>query len=184
LDEKRIFCLLKVSGIVLQQSIESWENAMSRRRISQYVLFPFLLSLLAACQPINQVSSRQKVIDWPEQRLVFVADGWSGRVRSFLFGNGAPVLFAQTKSIQRASVRDLRLDSSRGQLWVLGDNAVFLHDARSLGLQKRFPLELKVSALRIDADCVKLLDAAGETIGQVDSQTLMVSWLLPEDRRG
>ena len=151
---------------------------MSGRRVSQYSLFAVLLCLLLGCQSSKQVLPSQSVLEWPEQHLLFVADSRQGKVQSFILGSGAPVPFAQTHDPQRRAVRDLQLDTQRGQLWVLGDNGITVHKARGLILQKHIPLDVQtVSALRIDAGSVWLLGWAGERIGQIDQRTLVASWL-------
>jgi hypothetical protein len=140
--------------------------------------------LLLGCQSSKQALPSQSVLEWPEQHLLFVADSRQGKVQSFFLGSGAPVPFAQTHDPQRASVRDLQLDTQRGQLWVLGDDGISVHKARGLIRQRHIPLDGQlVSALRIDAGSVWLLDGAGERIGQIDQRTLVASWL-GRDRRG
>ena len=125
---------------------------MSGRRVCQYSLLALVAYLLVACQSADQLIAAQRVVEWPEQHLVYIADSRTGQVRSFFLGNGAPVFFAQTRSAQRTSVRDLRLDSQHNQLWVLGDDAVDIYDARGLVLQKRLPLDAQdASALGIEA---------------------------------
>lgn len=157
---------------------------MSGRRVSQYSLLLFLLYLLPGCQSSDRVLPLQSVLEWPEQHLLFVADSRQGKVQSFFLGSGAPVPFAQTHDPQRNSVRDLQLDTQRGQLWVLGNDGISVHKARGLIRQKHIPLNGQlVSAMHIDAGNVWLLDGAGERIGQIDQRTLVASWLLG-DRRG
>jgi len=114
---------------------------MSGYRVCQCSLLAFVAYLLVACQSSEQSVPTQRVVEWPEQHLVFIADSRTGQVRSFFLGNGAPVLFAQTRSDQRRSVRDLRLDSQQQQLWVLGDGSVDVYEARNLTLHKRLPLD-------------------------------------------
>lgn len=150
---------------------------MCRPTGSLWVLLSLLL--LAACEPAGHLVSRQVIVDWPEQRLVFVADTRLGRVQSFRTGAGAPVLFAQTAGLRRSSVRDIRLEPTRNALWVLGRNAVYRYEARGLALQQQFPLVEKVSALRIEAGRVVLLDRTGASIGQIDSESLVASWNAP-----
>lgn len=140
----------------------------------------FLLSffVLAGCEPAGSRVPRQLVAEWPEQQLVFVADSRPGRVRAFRMGAvGAPALLAQTSGIGRSSVRDIRLESSRQQLWVLDGHGVYLFEAHGLTLQRHFPLDShKVSALRVEAGRVLLLDKSGASVAQIDSETLVASW--------
>lgn len=158
---------------------------MTRRRASQFSLLVFLLLTLTACIPAGETSARQFVIEWPEQNLVFIADTRIGHVQSFRMANaGAPVMFAQTRGVQRASVRDIQIDRQRGQLWVLGDDGVYVHKARGLTLQKRIPLDThQALSMRIEPDRVVLLSDTGEPIGQIDRGSLVASWSLPL-RRG
>jgi len=114
---------------------------MTGYRVCQYSLLSLVVYLLLGCQSSDRPIPSQQVLEWPEQRLVFIADSRTGQVKSFFLGNGAPVLFAQTRSDQRTSVRELRLDSSHNQLWVLGENNVEVYEARNLALQKRLPLD-------------------------------------------
>ena len=157
---------------------------MTRHSVSQYLLLAFLSYFVTACQPGHEFTPHQSVLEWPEQHLLFVADARQGKVQSFFLGNGAPTPFAQTHDSQRSSVRDLQLDTQRGQLWVLGDDGISVHKARGLILQKHIPLDGQtVAALHIDAGGVWLLDGAGERIGQIDQRTLVANWL-SRDRRG
>ena len=134
--------------------------------------------MLAACEPPGPVVARQVVVYWPEQQLVFVADTRLGRVQSFRMGSGA--LLALTPPIRRSSVRDIRLEPARDKLWVLGGDAVYLYDARTLALRQQFPLAAqKVAALRIEEGQLLLLDKTGASIGQIDSETLVASWRAP-----
>ena len=139
---------------------------MSRQRTAWNLLLSCLCALLAACQPADtQVASgavRQHVVEWPEQRLLFIADSRAGRVQAFHLGHGAPVPLAQAPGHARAVVRDLQLDERTGQLWVLGDDGVSVYDARDLALQKHIPLATgKMATLRIESAGVGLIDAAG-----------------------
>jgi hypothetical protein len=157
---------------------------MFGRRFFSFPLYALVGVVLAACEPAQV--PRQQLVEWSGQSLLFIADSRIGRVRSFFLGNGAPVYFAQTRGVGRASVRDLQLDAPRGQLWVLGDAGVDVHEARGLALQKHFTLDARdardVSALRIEADRVVLVSATGEEVGQIDSRTLLASWRLPPGR--
>lgn len=150
---------------------------MNGVRISQYSLLPLMLCLLAACQPATIVHARQTVLEWPEQRLLFVADSRQGKVQSFLLGhNGSPVPFAQTHDPQRSSVRDLKLDTQRGRLWVLGAEGVFVHKARGLVLQRHLVLDTRnVASLSIEGDWVWLIDGSGRRIARIDAATLTAS---------
>ena len=122
---------------------------MSRGRISQWVLLAASI-LLVACQPAYQQVSTQQIVEWPEQNLLFIADGRTGQVRSFFLGSGAPVLVAQTRGVLRTSVRDLQLDERHGKLWVLGDDGVYEHEARGLELVAHYPMTAKdVAALEV-----------------------------------
>lgn len=150
---------------------------MNRFRIGQYSLTLFALLSLIACQRAPIVHASQSVLEWPDQRLLFVADSRQGKVQSFLLdGNGTPAPFAQTHDPQRSSVRDLKLDPQRGRLWVLGAEGVFVHKARGLVLQKHLVLDTRMVAnLSIDGNRVWLLDSSGRRVAQIDAASLTTS---------
>ena len=151
---------------------------MNGPRVGQYHSLLVLLScLLIACQRSPIVHANQSVLEWPEQRLLFVADSRQGKVQSFLVRNaGAPIPFAQTHDPQRSSVRDLKLDSQRGRLWVLGAEGVFVHKARGLVLQKHLVLDTRnVASLSIEGDWVWLIDDSGRRLARIDAATLTTS---------
>lgn len=145
--------------------------------VGQYSLLLLMAYLLLGCQPspISRVS--QSVLEWPEQRLLFVADSRQGKVQSFLLGdNGLPRPYAQTHDPQRTSVRDLKLDTQRGRLWVLGEEGVFVHKARGLVLQKHLVLDTRnVASFSIERDWVWLIDGSGRRIARIDPGTLTIS---------
>jgi hypothetical protein len=172
------YCLVSVNCFL--------ENAMSgyraRQRLvpaSAAVLFfaAFLLPLLATYLPAEHAAPRQIVLEWTEKHLVYIADERIGGVRAFHLGNGAPVLVAQTRSFERSSVRDIKLDAARGQLWVLGNDGIYLHDAQSLQQLKRIPLDARdVAEMRIEDDGVILLATGGVILGYIDTATRVALW--------
>jgi hypothetical protein len=172
------YCLVSVKCFL--------ENAMSapcaRQQFvptSASVLFfaVFLLPLLAACLPAERAAPRQMVLEWAEKHLVYIADERIGGVRAFQLGSGAPVLVAQTRSFERSSVRDIKLDAARGQLWVLGNDGIYLHDAQSLQQLKRIPLDARdVAEMRIEDDGVILLATGGVILGYIDTATRVALW--------
>lgn len=144
---------------------------------SMMPLLALLFLLLAACLPADRTTPRQIVVEWPEKHLVFIADERIGSVQAFYLGAGAPVLAAQTRVFERSTVRDIKLDPARGQLWVLGADAVYVHEVRSLALQKRIPLDARdVAALHIENGAVTLLAADGVVLGRIDTATLLALW--------
>lgn len=150
---------------------------MFGRSVCQSLSLLLLISLLAACQPAARENPRQMIVEWPEKRLVFIADERIGSVRAFQVGAGAPVLAAQTRGFERSSVRDIKLDAARRQLWVLGADGVYVHDAQSLVLRKRIPLDARdVAGLRIENGGVALLAAGDVLLGRVDTATLVAVW--------
>lgn len=159
---------------------------MPGSRIGQYLLPALLFPWLAACLPAERLAPRQAIVEWPAQRLLFIADERIGSVRAFHLGGGVPLLAAQTRPSERSSVRDIQLDPARGRLWVLGADAVYVHDARGLRLQKRIPLEARdVAALRIEPDGVILLAGGAVPLGRIDAATLLAVWHpVPSMRRG
>ena len=94
-----------------------------------------LCLLLAACGG----PADQRVIEWREADRLFLADARNGIVRVFDTRNG-PVPCAQLNARERHAVRDMQLDLPRARLWVLGDDALYLYDARLLMLIGRHEL--------------------------------------------
>ena len=157
---------------------------MSGHRALQYALLAFVFIQLVSCGSADNGIAQQRVVEWAEQRLIFVADSRMGQVRSFFLGNGAPVPYARTQGSLRKSVLDLQLDVQAGHLWVLGDDGVSVYDARRLALQQNIPLETgTVSALGFADGYVLLLSGSGEQIGQIDCVTRVARWRNPV-RRG
>lgn len=145
---------------------------MTARNVFLSLLMAILVVPLAACLPVEDDLPRQHVVEWPEQRLLFVADERAGRVQAFHLSSGAPVVFAQTKQSRHSRVRDMQLDVPHGKLWVLGYNGISVYDARSLALQRYIPLEgASISGLRIEGDRVVLLAGSGTTVGEIDSRS-------------
>ena len=95
------------------------------------VLWVFCLLLVACDGP-----SSQRFIEWREADRLFLADARNGLVRVFDTRNG-PVPYGQLTARERRSVRDMQLDESAAHLWVLGDDAVYVYDARMLMLLER-----------------------------------------------
>ncbi|MFZ2854784.1 MAG: hypothetical protein WAZ34_11835 [Rhodocyclaceae bacterium] len=149
---------------------------MSGYRIRQCLLPVLLIPWLAACLPTERSAPRQTIVEWPEQRLLFIADERIGSVRAFHLG-GAPVPVAQTRTFERSSVRDIQLDPVRGRLWVLGADAAYVHDAHRLALQKRIPLDARdVAGMRIENGGVTLLASSNRVLGRIDAATLLALW--------
>lgn len=141
------------------------------------VLLAVCTLLLAGCLPANRSTPRQTIIEWPEKRLIFMADERVGSVRAFHSGTGTPILAAQTRTFERSSVRDIQLDKTRGQLWVLGPDAAYVHDAGTLALLKRIPLESRdVAEMRIEEDGVTLLASDSVVLGRIDMKTRLAAW--------
>lgn len=150
---------------------------MSVRSVCQYLLLALSVFVLTACLPAERANPRQMVVEWPEKHLLFIADERIGSVRAFHLGAGAPVFAAQTRNFERSTVRDIKLDPVRGQLWVLGADGVYLHDAQSLSLQRRIPLDARdVAELRIEDGGVILLASGGVMLGRIDVTTLLAVW--------
>ena len=120
-----------------------------------------VLVLATGCGGSN--SRGQREVAWQEQQLLFLADGRNGFVRVFDLRNG-PVPRANLSVPGRRSVADMKLDAGRGELWVLGDDAVYRYDARSFALLERRGLPTNTGpdrALELDGDGVPVLLAAG-----------------------
>lgn len=133
------------------------------------VLAPVLAALwLAACGPVARGPGQPVLVEWKEQRLVFVADHRMGMVRSFFLSNGSPVFFAQSPHGERSSVRDLQVDPAKGELWVLGDDGVTVYSARELKRLRHYAVDIgRADRLQRDADGVVLLSASGERLARI-----------------
>lgn len=150
---------------------------MFGRTARQWLSLVLFASLLAACQPEVGAKARQIIVEWPENQLLFIADERTGGVKAFRLGAGAPVFTAQTRVFERSTVRDIMLDPARNQLWVLGADGVYVHDARNLALLKRIPLNARdVAGMVIEEECVILLAADGVQLGRIDTATLLALW--------
>lgn len=162
----------------------SGRNARQRSRpapVSWVPLLLLVLPLLAACLPAERANPRQIIVEWPEQHRVFMADERTGSVRAFHLAGGAPVLAAQTRVFERSTVRDIKLDAPRGQLWVLGADGVYVHDAHSLALRKRIPLDARdVAEMRVEIHVegggIVLLASDQVVLGRIDAASLLASW--------
>ncbi len=139
-------------------------------------LFSLLLPLLLAGCVTDDEGSKINV-QWPEQRVVFVADVRIGTVLA-LMENDRGRLVAKTDVPLRSSVRSMFLDKAHGQLWVLGSNAIDVHDARSLVLKKHIALKMPATAtsLKQDESGISLYSASGALLGRIDAHTLVASW--------
>lgn len=121
-----------------------------------------VLVLAIGCGPAPD-SRAQREVAWVDQHLLFLADGRNGLVRVFDLRNG-PVLRASLSAGGRRSVADMKLDPDRARLWVLGDDALYRYDARSLVLLDRRLLPTNTGpdrALELDGDGVPVLLGAG-----------------------
>jgi len=134
--------------------------------------FLVLVLMLAGCLPVQAQQAqmpRQSLVEWPGQRLLFIADERTSVVHSYFLGNGAPVPFAQSRSGRHARVRDMQLDEAGGRLWVLGYNGVSVFDARRLTLERFIPVDgAHLSTLRFEGHSVRLVADSGEAVGAID----------------
>lgn len=150
---------------------------MSGLPARQWLLLATTLLLLAACLPENRARHHQTLVEWPEKKLLFMADERSGMVQAFYLGNGAPLRIAQSQQWARHSVRDMLIDAGREALWVLGNDTVDVLDPRTLKLRKRIALDARdVAQLQSSDSGILLLASNGEILGQVDTTRLIASW--------
>lgn len=150
---------------------------MSGLPARQWLLLATTLLLLAACLPENRTQHRQTLVEWPEKKLLFMADERSGMVQVFYLGNGAPLRIAQSQQLARHSVRDMKIDPDREALWVLGNDTVDVHDPRTLKLRKRIALDARdVAQLQLGHGGILLLASNGELLGHVDPARLIANW--------
>jgi hypothetical protein len=60
-------------------------------------------------------------------------------VRAFSTYDG-PRAAGEGRAPGRRGVLDMKLDAAHGRLWVLGVDALYLHDAATLTLRQRYPV--------------------------------------------
>ena len=131
--------------------------------------------LLVGC--ITEDENSKINLQWPEQRVVFVADEQIGTVLS-LVENDSSRLVAKTDVPLRSSVRSMVLDKTLNRLWVLGPKGIDVHDARSLELKKHIALNMPATAVSLKQDKfgINLYSASGALLGRIDANTLVASW--------
>lgn len=131
--------------------------------------------LLAGC--IFEDESSLINVQWPEQRVVFVADARIGTVQA-LAQNTPGNLLAKTDTAQPTSVRSMVLDKEHNRLWVLGSSGIDVLDAHSLELKKHIALNIPVTAaaLKRDKSGVSLYSASGALLARIDCHSLVAHW--------
>jgi hypothetical protein len=130
--------------------------------------------LLAACQPADPAAVIKRVeAKWVDRQMLYVGDNRVGGVRVFHM-RAAPQLVGELQAPGRGAVRDIALDPAANRIWVLGDGAVYLHDAQRFSLIRRIPAVGSGSErLALDASGRPLLIAAdGTQTATIDLQTL------------
>lgn len=130
--------------------------------------------LLAACQPVDPAAVIKRVeAKWVDRQMLFVGDNRVGSVRIF-HTRGAPQLVGELHAPGRGVVRDIALDPAANRIWVLGDGAVYLHDAQRFALIRRIPaVGSGTERLALDASGRPLLIAAdGTQTATIDPLTL------------
>ncbi|MDQ5903131.1 MAG: hypothetical protein QG672_718 [Pseudomonadota bacterium] len=129
---------------------------------------------LAACQPADRAVVQKRVeAKWVDRQLLFVGDPRLGTVRIYHL-RAAPLMVGELRAPGRNEVRDISLDTTNGRIWVLGDGALYLHDARTYSLVKRIPaVGSGTVRVALDAAGAPLLIAEnGTQLARVDLQTL------------
>lgn len=129
----------------------------------------WVLSILLAALPACGGPPGQRDIHWREADRLYLADARNGLVRVFDTRNG-PVPCGQLTAKERRSVRDMQLDERAARLWVLGDDALYLYDARLLMLVERRPLPDGAS----DWQRLEVADAAVTLVSATRRLTLAV----------
>lgn len=150
-------------------------TAASGTTLVQSALFGAALTFaLVACQPAANAPVEKRVeAKWVDRQMLFVGDNLVGGVRVFHL-RAAPQLIGELRAPGRGEVRDILLDSAANRIWVLGDGAVWLHDAQRFSLIRRIAAPgSRNERLALDAAGGVLLVAAdGTQTGSIDPQTL------------
>lgn len=129
---------------------------------------------LAACQPADRAAMQKRVeAKWVDRQLLFVGDPRLGTVRVYHL-RAAPLMVAELRAPGRNEVRDISLDTASGRIWVLGDGALYLHDANTYSLVRRIPaVGSGIERIALDAVGAPLLIAGdGTQLARVDPLTL------------
>jgi len=133
-----------------------------------------LAIFLAACQPADPAAAIKRVeAKWVDRQMLFVGDNRVGAVRIF-HTRSAPQLVGELHAPGRGAVRDIAPDPAANRIWVLGDGAVYLHDAQRFSLIRRIPaVGSGTERLALDASGRPLLIAAdGTQTATIDPLTL------------
>jgi ligand-binding sensor domain-containing protein len=131
--------------------------------------------LLVGCIPEDESSLIN--VQWPEQRVVFVADARVGTVHA-MAQNDTGRLLAKTDGALPSSVRSMVLDKDSNTLWVLGSAGIDVLDARSLDLKKHIELNTASTpgSLKQDKSGISVYSISGALQGRINAQTLAASW--------
>lgn len=131
---------------------------------------------LAACQPGENAGAGKRVeARWVDRQLLFVGDARLGTVRVYHL-RAAPLLVGEMRAAGRDAIRDILVDATAGRVWVLGDGAVYLHDARSFALVRRIPA-VGAGAMRLalgDDGAPLLVAGDGALLARIDPASLSV----------
>ncbi len=132
----------------------------SLRRLAHWLLLPACLAVAALLALIGEQFRAlehpgTQVLDASRDVLFQAAEG--GAVRALQLRHTVGEL-GVLRSAARHEVRDLALDDSGRHLWVLGDDATYHYDARSLQLIEHKPLNDAASRrfARVDAHSAEL----------------------------
>lgn len=142
--------------------------------LSATLLAATLTFAFTACQPADPAHIGKRVeAKWVDRQLLFVADSRQGSVRVFHM-RASPLQVAEIRAPGRNGVRDIALDTAAGRIWVLGEGAVYLHDARSFSLVRRIPgVGSEVTRIALEASGAPLLIGAdGVQLTRIDPATL------------
>lgn len=140
---------------------------------SSLFLAAFMLTLaLAACRPAADVvhgNGKRIEAKWEARQLLIVGDDRTGIARIF-HTRAAPSLIGELRAPGRKAVRDIRIDEARGRIWVLGEAAVYLHDARSWTLIRSIAAPVAaVERLELDgAGAPQLLAEDGSVVARIN----------------
>ena len=145
-------------------------------RLQPTLVLVALTIFLAACQPTNPVVMPKRVeIKWADRQLLFIGDERLGTVRVF-HTRAAPLLITEINAPDRTSVRDLAIDAQSRRIWILGDGAVYLHDAQTYSLIRKVA-GVGSAAVRLMLDtngAPQLMASDGSRLASIDPASLLV----------
>lgn len=105
----------------------------------------FFCILAGGCGLPPDASQHPEIDFW--EGVFFIGDSTGGSVQAVSVRN-SPVILAQSFVPERKSVLLVRVKPAREELWVWDAEAVYVHDLKTLALQRRIPFARGIATER------------------------------------